>query len=381
MSTPRKSKRPLRPPLKNRTEASEPQERSGRPPRAGRDGDHPQQGAGARPRGRGAGTGADAEPRESRSRHGAGGGDAALRPDAHPSALGRGERAEHGPRAQGGRGQGGARSAAPTFVEPERLQKVLAQAGVASRREIEEMVTAGRISVNGLPASLGQKIGPGDRVKVNGKLVPVRFTQRSPRVLIYHKPEGEIVSRDDPEGRPTVFERLPILRRGRWLAVGRLDFNTSGLLLFTNDGELANRMMHPRYELDREYAVRLLGQLTDEQIASLTEGIQLEDGLARFDTLADAGGEGVNHWYRVTLSEGRNREVRRMFEAVGLTVSRLMRVRYGPVELPARLKRGMWMEMPEADACALAGVAAPQRQQEARDKRPPKLHHTTPRQR
>ncbi len=266
---------------------------------------------------------------------------------------------------------------APTFSEPERLQKVLAQAGVASRREIEELVLAGRISVNGLPAALGQKVGPGDRVKLNGKLIPLRFVQRSPRVLIYHKQEGEIVSRDDPEGRPTVFERLPPLRKGRWLAVGRLDFNTSGLLLFTNDGDLANRLMHPRYEIDREYAVRLLGQLDAEQAASLTEGIQLEDGLARFNTLLDAGGEGVNHWYRVTISEGRNREVRRMFEAVGLTVSRLMRVRYGPVELPARLKRGMWMEMPEAEACTLAGKPLPQGGQE-RDRKPkgPKLHRT-----
>ena len=208
--------------------------------------------------------------------------------------------------------------------------------------------------------------------------VPLRFTQRSPRVLIYHKPEGEIVSRDDPEGRPTVFERLPILRKGRWLAVGRLDFNTSGLLLFTNDGDLANKLMHPRYELEREYAVRILGELTEEQVKSLTEGIQLEDGPAKFNLLRDEGGEGANHWYRVTISEGRNREVRRMFEAVGLTVSRLMRVRYGSVELPARLKRGMWMEMPEAEACALAGLPPPQqsRQQDLRDKRPVKLHRT-----
>lgn len=303
-----------------------------------------------------------------------------MRPDAHRSALGRpeGPAARRAPRPT----SGGGRQQPATFTEPERLQKVLAQAGIASRREIEELVVAGRISVNGLPASLGQKIGPGDRVKLNGKLIPLRFTQRSPRVLVYHKPEGEIVSRDDPEGRPTVFERLPLLRKGRWLAVGRLDFNTSGLLLFTNDGELANRLMHPRYELTREYAVRLLGALTEEQMASLTEGIQLEDGPARFLSLADAGGEGVNHWYRVTLAEGRNREVRRMFEAVGLTVSRLMRVRYGPVELPARLKRGMWMEMAEADACALAGLPPPQiHHGDERAKKPPRLHHTTPRER
>ena len=265
--------------------------------------------------------------------------------------------------------------------KPERLQKALAQSGIGSRREMEELIAAGRVNVNGETAQIGQSVVPGDRVKVNGKLVPLRFTQRSPRVLSYHKPEGEIVSRDDPEGRPTVFERLPILRKGRWLAVGRLDFNTSGLLLFTNDGDLANKLMHPRYELEREYAVRILGELTEEQVKSLTEGIQLEDGPAKFNLLRDEGGEGANHWYRVTISEGRNREVRRMFEAVGLTVSRLMRVRYGSVELPARLKRGMWMEMPEAEACALAGLPPPQqsRQQDQRDKRPVKLHRTQPR--
>jgi 23S rRNA pseudouridine2605 synthase len=274
--------------------------------------------------------------------------------------LPRQERGEEG-RRQGGAGRP---QEGLTFQEPQRLQKVLAQAGIASRREIEEMVVAGRISVNGLPADLGQKIGPGDRVKVNGKLVPLKFTQRTPRVLMYHKPEGEIVSREDPEGRPTVFERLPQIRKGRWIAVGRLDFNTSGLLLFTNDGTLANRLMHPRYELDREYAVRLLGELGEAQIAELTAGVQLEDGTARFNTVLDAGGEGANHWYRVTISEGRNREVRRMFESLGLTVSRLMRVRYGPVALPSRLKRGMWMEMPEAEVCALAGLPPPKPGQE-----------------
>ena len=237
------------------------------------------------------------------------------------------------------------------------------------------MVIAGRISVNGLPADLGQKIGPGDRVKVNGKLIPLKFAQRTPRVLIYHKPEGEIVSREDPEGRPTVFERLPQIRKGRWIAVGRLDFNTSGLLLFTNDGTLANRLMHPRYELDREYAVRLLGELSEAQIEELKAGIQLEDGTARFNTLLDAGGEGANHWYRVTISEGRNREVRRMFESQGLTVSRLMRVRYGPVALPSRLKRGMWMEMPEAEVCALAGLPPPQPRQ-GQDKNPARPRRT-----
>jgi len=300
------------------------------------------------------------------------------RPDAHESTAGAGA-----PPPRGGRPRAGGAGAKPdaAFAEPERLQKVLAAVGIGSRREIEEWVVAGRISVNGLPAELGQKIGPGDRVKYNGKLIPLRFTVRTPRVLIYHKPEGEIVSREDPEGRPTVFERLPILRKGRWIAVGRLDFNTSGLLLFTNDGSLANRLMHPRYELEREYAVRLLGQLGDEQIESLKTGIQLEDGLARFTTLSDEGGEGANHWYRVTLSEGRNREVRRMFEAVGLTVSRLMRVRYGPVALSSRLKRGMWMEMPEDEVCALAGLPKPpgQAARPGEQSRKVRVHRTTPR--
>lgn len=286
----------------------------------------------------------------------------AMRPDAHKSALGRVEREGPPPMR---RQYGEPKPKAATFAEPERLQKVLAEVGIGSRREIEEWVIAGRISVNGLPASLGQKIGPGDQVKYNGKPIPLKFMERrESRVLLYHKPEGEIVSRSDPDGRPTVFERLPMLKKGRWIAVGRLDFNTSGLLLFTNDGSLANRLMHPRYELEREYAVRLLGRLEDEQIASLTSGIQLEDGPARFSSLRDEGGEGANRWYRVTLSEGRNREVRRMFEAVGLTVSRLMRVRYGPVELPSRLKRGMWMDMPEAQVQTLkGGEAKPARQQ------------------
>ncbi len=254
----------------------------------------------------------------------------------------------------------GGRRAPAEFAEPERLHKILAQTGVASRREIEEMIVAGRISVNGQPASVGQKVGPTDKVRVNGKLVNLNFSIRVPRVLMYHKPEGEIVSRDDPEGRVTVFDRLPSLRRGRWIAVGRLDINTCGLLLFTNDGTLANRLMHPRYQIEREYAVRLLGSLDEAQLAMLKEGIQLEDGPARFNVIIDGGGEGVNHWYRVTLSEGRNREVRRMFEALGITVSRLMRTRYGPVSMSPRLKRGQWEEMAVPDVCRLAGVPMPQ---------------------
>jgi len=392
----RKPNRPLRPPLKKKSDAIEILDRDPRESRGGQRGEGAPRDEDAQPSRKDAHLNVDPRgPRTPRPPRPAGAqaprrprieGDPVRHPEAHRSALGQPEGGERPARGRGqgqgqGGGQGGGRHAPTTLSEPERLQKVLAQAGVASRREIEEWVVAGRISVNGLPASLGQKIGPGDRVKVNGKLVPLRFTQRSPRVLIYHKPEGEIVSRDDPDGRPTVFERLPILRKGRWLAVGRLDFNTSGLLLFTNDGDLANKLMHPRYELEREYAVRILGELTEEQVKSLIDGIQLEDGPAKFNLLRDEGGEGANHWYRVTISEGRNREVRRMFEAVGLTVSRLMRVRYGSVELPARLKRGMWMEMPEAEACVLAGLPPPQqsRQQDLRDKRPVKLHRTQPR--
>ncbi|MCB1914758.1 MAG: pseudouridine synthase [Rhodocyclaceae bacterium] len=264
-----------------------------------------------------------------------------------------------GPGAAGGRRGRGGRKLPTEFAEPERLHKILAQTGIASRREIEEMIVAGRISVNGLPAGVGQKVGPTDKVRVNGKLVNLQFSIRVPRVLAYHKPEGEIVSRDDPEGRVSVFDRLPKLRRGRWIAVGRLDINTSGLLLFTNDGSLANRLMHPRYQIEREYAARLLGRLDDEQIEALKQGIELEDGPARFNTIDDGGGEGANHWYRVTISEGRNREVRRMFEALGLTVSRLMRVRYGPVTMSPRLRRGHWEEMGVPEVCRLAGMPVP----------------------
>ena len=233
--------------------------------------------------------------------------------------------------------------------KPERLHKLLAQSGVGSRREMEELIAAGRVSVNGETAQVGQSVVPGDRIKVNGKLVHVKFSNRLPRVIIYHKPEGEIVSRDDPEHRPTVFTSLPKMSGGRWVAVGRLDFNTSGLLLFTTSGDLANRLMHPRYNLVREYAVRVLGEISEEARQSLLDGIELEDGIAQFATFQDAGGDGANHWYRVSLFEGRNREVRRMFEAVGVVVSRLMRVRYGPFVLPPNLKRGKVLEISEGE--------------------------------
>lgn len=233
--------------------------------------------------------------------------------------------------------------------KPERLHKLLAQSGIGSRREMEEAIAAGRVTVNGETARIGQSATPGDRIKLNGRLVNVKFSNRLPRVLIYHKPEGEIVSRDDPEHRPSVFTALPRLSGSRWVAVGRLDFNTSGLLLFTTSGELANRLMHPRYELVREYAVRVLGELSSEAQQRLLDGVELDDGPAQFSTLQEAGGEGANHWYRVSLFEGRNREVRRMFEAVGVAVSRLMRVRYGPFALPPNLRRGQSLELDEKE--------------------------------
>jgi 23S rRNA pseudouridine2605 synthase len=234
-----------------------------------------------------------------------------------------------------------------------RLHKLLSQSGLGSRREMEETIAAGRVMVNGQPARIGQPAMPGDRVKIDGKLVNVKFSARLPRVLLYHKPEGEIVSRDDPERRPSVFTALPRLSGSRWVAVGRLDFNTSGLMLFTTSGELANRLMHPRYELTREYAVRVLGDLTPEARQRLLQGIELDDGPARFSTLEEAGGEGANHWYHVSLGEGRNREVRRMFEAAGVAVSRLMRIRYGPFALPPRLRRGQTLELDERDVRGL----------------------------
>ncbi|MCU0950109.1 MAG: rRNA pseudouridine synthase [Burkholderiaceae bacterium] len=232
-------------------------------------------------------------------------------------------------------------------AQSEKLHKVLADAGIGSRRDMEELILAGRVSVNGLPAHTGQRVMPTDQVRVNGKPLQLRLKAagKPPRVLLYHKPVGEIVSQDDPEGRPTVFDKLPKVSGGRWVAVGRLDFNTEGLLLFTTSGELANRLMHPRYEVEREYAVRVLGELTDEQMQRLRDGVQLDDGPARFNQLEDAGGAGANHWYRVTLAEGRNREVRRMFEQAGLEVSRLIRVRYGALALPRSLARGRYSEL------------------------------------
>ncbi|MHB8725884.1 MAG: pseudouridine synthase [Casimicrobiaceae bacterium] len=239
------------------------------------------------------------------------------------------------------------------------MHKVLASCGFGSRRAMEEMILAGRITVNRMPADVGQKVSPGDEVRINGELVKVRFAEPRARILMYHKPAGEIVTRDDPEGRATVFEKLPSIGNGKWINVGRLDYNTEGLLLFTNSGELANRLMHPRYEVEREYAVRVMGRLADEQMQALTTGIELDDGPARCDSIADGGGDedGSNHWYRVVLKEGRNREVRRLFEALGIMVSRLIRVRYGTLAMPTRLKRGDLEELEAGDVNAIVAAA------------------------
>ena len=230
----------------------------------------------------------------------------------------------------------------------EKLQKVLARAGHGSRREIETIVSAGRVSVDGKIATLGDRVevNASLKIRIDGHLVRVQEGETQIcRVLAYYKPEGELCTRNDPEGRPTVFDRLPRLNGARWIAVGRLDVNTCGLLLFTTDGELANRLMHPSREVEREYAVRVFGQIDDDKIRQLSVGVQLEDGPAAFKTLKFGGGEGLNQWYNVTLTEGRNREVRRLWEAVGVQVSRLIRVRYGDIPLPKGLPRGGYTEM------------------------------------
>jgi 23S rRNA pseudouridine2605 synthase len=218
---------------------------------------------------------------------------------------------------------------------------------------MEAAIAAGRVTVNGVRAVLGQRVRPGDRVAFEGQPVRTRSGEEQPRVLIYHKPAGELVTTNDPAGRPTVFRNLPPLRGGHWIAVGRLDFNTGGLLLFTDSGELANRLMHPSSEIEREYAVRVRGELSREQMAKLTRGVVLEDGPAKLDRISPGGGKGSNRWYQVVLREGRNREVRRMFEALGITVSRLIRVRFGPFVLPSHLRRGRWRSLDAKEAAAL----------------------------
>ncbi|WP_413858043.1 pseudouridine synthase [Candidatus Aalborgicola defluviihabitans] len=243
------------------------------------------------------------------------------------------------------------------MAETPKLHKVLAQAGMGSRLEMEQLIMEGRISVNNEPAHIGQRIQFGDNIKVNGKPIRVRIDPPPARVIAYHKPVGEVVTHDDPQNRPTVFRRLPKLHQGKWQSVGRLDLNTEGLLLFTSSGELANNLMHPRFGLEREYAVRVLGSLSKDEKQMLLAGVHLDDGMAQFGSIEEGGGEGSNCWYRVTISEGRNREVRRMLEAVGHAVSRLIRIRYGAMVLPRGLKRGAWMELDESDIRSLVQAA------------------------
>lgn len=241
----------------------------------------------------------------------------------------------------------------------EKLQKILARAGHGSRREIESMIAAGRVSVDGKVSTLGDRLilTSTQKIRIDGHLVALKAANDAVcRVLAYYKPEGELCTRSDPEGRPTVFDRLPKLHGARWIAVGRLDVNTCGLLLFTTDGELANRLMHPSREVEREYAVRIFGEIEEAKLRQLTRGIQLEDGPAAFKTLRYSGGEGINQWYNVTLTEGRNREVRRLWEAVGVQVSRLIRVRYGDIALPKGLPRGGWTELDLAQTNYLRGM-------------------------
>lgn len=237
-----------------------------------------------------------------------------------------------------------------SHINAERLQKVLAASGVGSRREMEEWINNGWVQVNGRVAQLGDKVSPNDQVTVKGSAIKLKWADRLPRIILYYKQEGEIVSRDDPQGRVSIFDRLPQAASSRWVAIGRLDINTSGLLILTTSGELVQRFAHPRFEVEREYAVRVLGELTSEQMKMLTEeGVMLEDGLAKVERIWEQGGEGANKWYNVIIKEGRNREVRRIFESQGLTVSRLVRVGFGPIGLPNRLKRGQFYELNPAE--------------------------------
>ncbi|WBF65247.1 MAG: pseudouridine synthase [Candidatus Kinetoplastibacterium crithidii] len=234
-----------------------------------------------------------------------------------------------------------------------KLHKVLAELGIGSRREMEDLIVAGRISVNGAPAHIGQRVKPSDLIRLNGKLIRRANIRKSPRILVYHKPSGEIVSSKDPQGRESVFAHLPKIELGRWISVGRLDINTEGLLIFTTSGDLANYFMHPRYNFEREYAVRVVGELTDLQRKSLKEGVSLDDGIARFESLESLGGESTNRWYKVVIKEGRNREIRRMFESIGIMVSRLIRVRYGDISLPRNLRRGNYYEFDDSSVMAI----------------------------
>jgi len=239
----------------------------------------------------------------------------------------------------------------------EKLQKVLARAGFGSRREMERWIEAGRVAVNGRAAQLGDRVEVSDKLIVDGRLLELPPAQEA-RCILYHKPPAEVCTRHDPEGRRTVFERLPNLKSGRWISIGRLDFNTSGLLLLTTDGELANALMHPSANIEREYMVRVMGEVREDMLQRLLDGVMLEDGTARFTDIQEMGGEGVNRWFCVVLMEGRNREVRRLWESQGLTVSRLKRVRYGEVFIPPKVKQGQWVELEPAEVKSLYRMAA-----------------------
>jgi len=238
-------------------------------------------------------------------------------------------------------------------MSSERLQKLLSQAGLGSRREMERWITEGLVQVNGVTAKIGDSASSDDKISVRGRIIdnPLKISYKT-RILLYHKPIGEISSRRDPKHSKTVFDHLPHLKQGRWIQVGRLDINTSGLLIFTNNGELANRLMHPKYELEREYAVRVYGQVKPEIITNLLKGVTLDDGLAKFKRIENRGGEGTNTWFHVVLSEGRNREVRRLWNSQGVEVSRLIRIRYGSFQMPRYLSRGEWEELPSKDVDA-----------------------------
>jgi 23S rRNA pseudouridine2605 synthase len=253
------------------------------------------------------------------------------------------------------------RQGVSTASMAERLQKFLAQAGYGSRREIENWIREGKISVNDKPAELGVSVTAEDRIRIDGRLVTsASQTSRPPRTMAYHKPAGELTTRKDTEGRPTVFDNLPKIRSGRWISVGRLDFNTAGLLLVTTDGELAHRLMHPSWQIEREYAVRILGEVDEAVLQQLQAGVMLDDGMAAFASIKDAGGQGVNHWYHVTVREGRNREVRRLWESQGLQVSRLIRIRFGPVSLQRSLRAGRFQDLTPVELAALyAAVKLP----------------------
>ena len=252
----------------------------------------------------------------------------------------------------------------PDSPQSEKLQKVLASAGYASRREIERWIDKGRIKVNGKLARLGDRVTPEDSIEVDGKKFRSAAKEKNVRVLLYNKPEGVICTRSDPEGRPTVFDHLPPLKGERWVAVGRLDINTSGLLLFTNNGELANKLMHPSSNIDREYSVRVYGEVDDDMQQRLREGVLLEDGLAKFSDIVPGQQKGANRWFTVALMEGRNREVRRLWESQDVEVNRLKRVRFGPIFLPSYTRAGQWLELEHqaiADLCIQAGLPEPKR--------------------